>query len=61
MSLSDKEKLLLEVVSNQGDDIDSLLVSLGLEHYDNLPDDIAVLSVLDKRSAIAEGGLENAD
>tara|TARA_R110002167_G_scaffold35467_5_gene113369 strand:- start:1127 stop:2308 length:1182 start_codon:yes stop_codon:yes gene_type:complete len=52
MSLSDKEKLLLEVVSNHGDGINSLLVSLGLDHYDELPDDIAVLSVLDKRSAL---------
>ncbi len=61
MSLSDKEKLLLEVVSNQVDDIDSLLIALGLDHFDNLPDDIAVLSVLDKRSAVSLGVLENAD
>lgn len=52
MSLSDKEKLLLEVVSKHGNGIDSLLVSLGLDNYDDLPDDIAVLSVLDKRSAL---------
>ncbi|MFT6031144.1 MAG: sigma-B regulation protein RsbU (phosphoserine phosphatase) [Oleiphilaceae bacterium] len=61
MSLSDKEKLLLEVVSKHGDGIDSLLVSLGLDHYDNLPDDIAVMSVLDKRSALLSGALEKAD
>lgn len=61
MSLSDKEKLLLDVVSNEADDIDSLLVSLGLDHYDNLPDDIAVLSVLDKRSAVSIDVLEDAD
>tara|TARA_R110001592_G_scaffold319321_1_gene596873 strand:- start:25018 stop:26226 length:1209 start_codon:yes stop_codon:yes gene_type:complete len=61
MSLSDKEKLLLEVVSMHGDGIDSLLVSLGLDHYDNLPDDIAVMSVVDKRSALLSGVLKNAD
>ena len=61
MSLSDKEKLLLEVVSKHGDGIDSLLVSLGLDHYDNLPDDIAVMSVLDKRSALLSGALESVD
>jgi sigma-B regulation protein RsbU (phosphoserine phosphatase) len=61
MSLSDKEKLLLEVVSKHSGGIDSLLVSLGLDHYDNLPDDIAVLSVLDKRSALSFGALDNTD
>lgn len=60
MSLSDKEKLLLEVVSTHEDSIDSLLVSLGLDRYDNLPDDIAVLRVLDKRSGTVEGVPENA-
>jgi sigma-B regulation protein RsbU (phosphoserine phosphatase) len=59
MSLNDKEKLLLEVVSKHGGGIDSLLVSLGLDNYDNLPDDIAILSVLDKRSALSTGALEN--
>lgn len=61
MSLSDKEKLLLEVVSKHKDGIDSLFQSLGLENFDNLPDDIAVMSVLDKRSAKISGKLENAD
>ena len=61
LSLSDKEKLLLEVVSKHDDGIDSLLVSLGLNHFDNLPDDIAVMSVLDKRSAIINGEMANAD
>ncbi len=51
MSLSDKEKLLLEVVSKHEESIDSLLKSFGLEHFDNLPDDIALLRVLDKRSS----------
>jgi sigma-B regulation protein RsbU (phosphoserine phosphatase) len=60
MSLSDKEKLLLEVVSRHEDSIDSLLMSFGLERYDNLPDDIAVLRVLDKRSGGIEGVSENA-
>ena len=60
MSLSDKEKLLLEVVSRHEDSIDSLLMSFCLDRYDNLPDDIAVLRVLDKRSSTIEGVSENA-
>jgi sigma-B regulation protein RsbU (phosphoserine phosphatase) len=60
MSLSDKEKLLLEVVSRHEDSVDSLLMSFGLDRFDNLPDDIAVLRVLDKRSGSVEGVSENA-
>ena len=60
MSLTDKEKLLLEVVARHEDSIDSLLMSFGLDRYDNLPDDIAVLRVLDKRSGTIEGVSENA-
>lgn len=55
MSLFDKEKLLLEVVAKHEDSIDSLLSSFGVDHFDNLPDDIAVLRVLDKRSTELEG------
>lgn len=44
-SLEDKEKLLLDVVSKNEAGIESLLSSLGLDGIDELPDDIAVMSV----------------
>jgi sigma-B regulation protein RsbU (phosphoserine phosphatase) len=47
-SLKDKEKLLLDVVSEELGDIESLLTSLGLDGIDELPDDIAVLTVCDQ-------------
>ena len=46
-TLNDKEKLLLDVVSNDEAGIESLLSSLGLDDIDELPDDIAVLTVTD--------------
>ena len=46
-SLNDKEKLLLDVVCNEQRGIESLLSSLGLDNVDELPDDIAVLTVCD--------------
>lgn len=44
-TLIDKEKLLLDVVSTEHREIESLLSSLGLDDIDELPDDIAVLTV----------------
>ena len=44
-TLIDKEKLLLEVVSNEPRDIECVLSSLGLDDVAELPDDIAVLSL----------------
>ncbi len=44
-TLKDKEKLLLDVVSREQRDIESLFSSLGLGNVDALPDDIAVLTV----------------
>jgi sigma-B regulation protein RsbU (phosphoserine phosphatase) len=49
-TLSDKEALLLEVVSNNTQGIDSLFSSLGLDGVSELPDDIAVLTVADNRA-----------
>lgn len=46
-SLNDKEKLLLDVVCSEQRGIESLLSSLGLDNVDELPDDIAVLTVRD--------------
>ncbi|MDX1451526.1 MAG: SpoIIE family protein phosphatase [Oleiphilaceae bacterium] len=49
-TLKQKEKLLLDIVSREQRDIESLLSSLGLDDIDELPDDIAVLTVCrDKR------------
>jgi len=47
-TLKDKEKLLLNVVSAEQDGIDSLFSSLGLDSINELPDDIAVLTVSDE-------------
>jgi phosphoserine phosphatase RsbU/P len=47
-SLKDKEKLLIDVVSAELGDIESLLTSLGLDDINELPDDIAVLTVCDQ-------------
>ena len=46
-SLKDKEKLLLDVVSQEQRGIESLFSSLGLDGIDDLPDDIAVLTIGD--------------
>lgn len=46
-TLIDKEKLLLDVVCNEQRGIESLLSSLGLDDIEELPDDIAVLTVHD--------------
>lgn len=46
-ALKDKEKLLLEVVSQEQRGIESLFSSLGLDGIDDLPDDIAVLTISD--------------
>lgn len=51
MSLKEKEKLLLSVVSKESGGIESLLTSLGLDDFDELPDDIAVLTVCEKDSS----------
>lgn len=47
-SLNDKEKLLLDVVSQGAPDIESLLSALGLDDIEELPDDIAVLTVKER-------------
>jgi sigma-B regulation protein RsbU (phosphoserine phosphatase) len=44
-TLMDKEKLLLDVVSQEQRGIESLFSSLGLDDIDDLPDDIAVLTI----------------
>ena len=44
-SMKEKEKLLLDIVSQEQREIESLLSSLGLDDIDELPDDIAVLTV----------------
>ena len=49
-TLIDKEKLLLDVVCNEQRGIESLLSSLGLDDIEELPDDIAVLTVHDVES-----------
>jgi len=46
-TLKDKENLLLEVVSQEQRGIESLFSSLGLDGIDDLPDDIAVLTIGD--------------
>ena len=46
-ALKDKEKLLLDVVSQEQRGIESLFSSLGLDGIDDLPDDIAVLTISD--------------
>jgi len=46
-TLIDKEKLLLDVVSQEQRGIESLFSSLGLDGIDDLPDDIAVLTIGD--------------
>lgn len=46
-TLMDKEKLLLDVVSQEQRGIESLFSSLGLDGIDDLPDDIAVLTIGD--------------
>jgi len=46
-ALKDKEKLLLDVVSQEQRGIESLFSSLGLDGIDDLPDDIAVLTIGD--------------
>jgi len=51
MSLKEKENLLLSVVSKESGGIESLLTSLGLDDIDELPDDIAVLTVCEKDSS----------
>ncbi|MCH2157197.1 MAG: SpoIIE family protein phosphatase [Oleiphilaceae bacterium] len=50
-TLKEKEKLLLDVVSRERGGIKSLLTSVGLDDIDDLPDDIAVLTVCDKDSS----------
>ena len=46
-TLKEKEKLLLDVVSQEQRGIESLFSSLGLDGIDDLPDDIAVLTITD--------------
>jgi len=46
-ALKDKELLLLEVVSAEQHGIESLLSALGLDNVNEIPDDIAVLTVSD--------------
>jgi len=46
-TLTEKEELLLTVVSQGKPEIDSLFSSLGLDGIEDLPDDIAVLTVSD--------------
>ncbi len=66
-TLKDKEKLLIDIVSREQRDIESLFSSLGLDDIDELPDDIAVLTVAreqaavqtSKRSGGVESGLHN--
>jgi len=48
-TLKDKEKLLLDVVSREQREIESLFSSLGLDDVDALPDDIAVLTVTESK------------
>jgi phosphoserine phosphatase RsbU/P len=47
-TLKEKEKLLLDVVSKEQGGIESILTSMGLDDIDELPDDIAVLTVCDQ-------------
>jgi len=47
LALKDKELLLLEVVSAEQHGIESLLSALGLDNVNEIPDDIAVLTVSD--------------
>lgn len=47
-TLKEKEKLLLDVVSREQGGIESLLTSVGLDDIDDLPDDIAVLTVCEQ-------------
>jgi sigma-B regulation protein RsbU (phosphoserine phosphatase) len=54
-ALKEKEKLFLEVVSQEQRGIESLFSSLGLDGIDDLPDDIAVLTISDtQKSARSE-------
>jgi sigma-B regulation protein RsbU (phosphoserine phosphatase) len=50
-TLKDKEKLLLDVVSKAQGGIESILTSMGLDDIDELPDDIAVMTVCDQEEA----------
>ena len=47
-TLKEKENLLLDVVSEEQGGIESILTSMGLDDIDELPDDIAVLTVCDQ-------------
>ena len=47
LTLKDKEKLLLDVVSREQRGIESLFSALGVDDIKELPDDIAVLTVSD--------------
>jgi len=47
-TLKDKENLLLDVVSKERGGIESLLTSVGLDDIEELPDDIAVLTVCEE-------------
>jgi sigma-B regulation protein RsbU (phosphoserine phosphatase) len=50
-TLKDKENLLLDVVSKAQGAIESILTSMGLDDIDELPDDIAVMTVCDQEEA----------
>ena len=50
-TLKDKENLLLDVVYRERGGIESLLTSVGLDDIDDLPDDIAVLSVCEQEAS----------
>jgi len=58
-TLSDKEKLLLEVVSQNTRGIESLFSSLGVDGLEELPDDIAVLTVSDIKLSENEADQES--
>jgi len=53
-TLVEKERILLDVVSQEHQEIGSLLSSLGLDSVDELPDDIAVLTVSDVDEHISD-------
>ena len=53
-ALSDKEQLLLDVVSQEQRGIEPLFSSLGLDGIDELPDDIAVLTINDAEQIISK-------
>lgn len=55
-TLSDKEKLLLDVVSREQQGIESLLSALGFDAVQDLPDDIAVLTIQGAKNSPGQAG-----